>query len=181
MYDTSFLDEARTFYINVDGFENFPIVTMGRKSYIVSANIEAGIIGVSTSLIIGNFCAIAHSVNFLINLNHDYLYASTYPIFNFCTEWKQDENIKKGQIIAGNDVWIGRNATILDGITIGNGAVIVANFVITKDAPPYTIIAENPAKIKKYRFSDDIIIKLNTIKWWYWDCEKILKKQRFFY
>ena len=80
---------------------------------------------------------------------------------------------RKRQIIIGNDVTIGANVTIMGGVTIGNGAVVGANSLVTKDIPPYAIVGGNPAKIIKYRFEDEIIEKLNEIKWWNWSEEKI--------
>lgn len=74
-----------------------------------------------------------------------------------------------------NDVWIGHDVTILRGVTIGNGAVIAAKSVVTKNVPPYAIVGGNPAKIIKYRFSKKIVQKLQNIKWWDWSIEKIVE------
>ena len=86
---------------------------------------------------------------------------------------------RKRQIIIGNDVTIGANVTIMGGVTIGNGAVVGANSLVTKDIPPYAIVGGNPAKIIKYRFEDEIIEKLNEIKWWNWSEEKIKENMDF--
>nr|WP_317166418.1 CatB-related O-acetyltransferase [Yeosuana marina] len=75
----------------------------------------------------------------------------------------------------GNDVWIGHNATIMPGVTIGDGAIIVTNATVTKDVKPYSIVGGNPAKLIKKRFSDNDINNLLEIKWWNWDIEKITK------
>ena len=79
----------------------------------------------------------------------------------------------KGNVIIGNDVWIGYKATIMSGVTIGDGAVIGACSVVTKDVKPYEIVAGNPAKVIRKRFSDEIIIQLLKIAWWNWPIEKI--------
>jgi virginiamycin A acetyltransferase len=79
----------------------------------------------------------------------------------------------KGDIIIENDVWIGANSTIMSGIKIGNGAIVAAGSTVTKDVPPYAIVAGNPAKVVKYRFTEEQIEKLLSISWWDWDEQKI--------
>jgi virginiamycin A acetyltransferase len=79
----------------------------------------------------------------------------------------------KGDIIIENDVWIGANSTVMSGIKIGNGAIVAAGSTVTKDVPPYAIVAGNPAKVVKYRFTDEQIKKLLSIAWWDWDEQKI--------
>ena len=80
---------------------------------------------------------------------------------------------KKGDINIGNDVWIGYNATILAGVTIGDGAIIATNSTVIKDVEPYSIVGGNPANEIKKRFSEDTITKLLELKWWDWDINKI--------
>ena len=82
---------------------------------------------------------------------------------------------QKGDINIGNDVWIGYNATMMAGVTIGDGAIIATNATVIKDVEPYSIVGGNPAKEIKKRFSEDIISKLLELKWWNWDIEKITK------
>ena len=79
----------------------------------------------------------------------------------------------KGDIIIENDVWIGANSTVMSGIKIGNGAIVAAGSTVTKNVPPYAIVAGNPAKVVKYRFTDEQIKKLLSIAWWDWDEQKI--------
>jgi virginiamycin A acetyltransferase len=81
----------------------------------------------------------------------------------------------KGDIIVGNDVWIGQNVTIMSGSKIGDGAIIANNSHIVKNVEPYSIVGGNPAKLIKYRFTSEQIDKLLQIKWWDWDDEKINK------
>jgi virginiamycin A acetyltransferase len=83
---------------------------------------------------------------------------------------------RKGDTIVGNDVWIGMDATIMPGVTIGDGAIIGARSVVTNDVEPYTIVGGNPAKVIRKRFDPQIIEKLLEIRWWNWPQEKILEK-----
>lgn len=131
-------------------------------------------------LIIGKFCSIACGAKFLFNsANHSLLSLSTYPFPIFFEEWGLDvKDItkawdNKGDIVIGNDVWIGYEAVILSGVTIGDGAVIGARAVVTKDVPPYTIVGGVPAKSIRKRFSEDRIASLLKIKWWNWSKEQI--------
>lgn len=131
-------------------------------------------------LIIGKFCSIGCGAKFLFNsANHTMKSLSSYPFPLFFDEWGLD--IKdvaqswdnKGDIIIGNDVWIGYEAVIMAGVTIGDGAVIATRSVVTKDVEPYTIVGGVPAKPIKKRFDDETVNSLLEIKWWDWDKEKI--------
>lgn len=133
-------------------------------------------------LIIGKFCSIACGAKFLFNsANHTLSSLSTYPFPLFFEEWNLEKKDvtkswdNKGNIIIGNDVWIGYEAVILAGVTIGDGAIIGTRAVVTKDVPPYTIVGGVPAKPIKKRFSEEIISKLLDIQWWNWPDEKIAK------
>lgn len=133
-------------------------------------------------LIIGKFCSIACGAKFLFNsANHTLSSLSTYPFPLFFEEWNLEKKDvtkswdNKGNIIIGNDVWIGYEAVILAGVTIGDGAIIGTRAVVTKDIPPYTIVGGVPAKPIKKRFSEEIISKLLDIQWWNWSDEKIAK------
>lgn len=79
----------------------------------------------------------------------------------------------KGDIVIGNDVWIGFEAVIMAGVTIGDGAIIASRAVVTKDVPPYSIVGGTPAKLIRKRFTDEQIDKLLRLKWWDWDEEKV--------
>ena len=132
-------------------------------------------------LIIGKFCMIASDVKFIMNgANHLTDAVSTYPFSIFGEGWEHAMEGKtfpnKGDLVIGNDVWIGYNATIMAGVTIGDGAIIATNTTVTKDVDPYSIVGGNPAKEIKKRFSDDKIEKLLKIKWWDWEIEKITQK-----
>lgn len=112
-------------------------------------------------LLIGNYCSIASSVFFILGGNHDYSVLSTYHLFY--SKNHTDDSYSKGPIIVKDDVWIGFGATILSGVTIGQGAIVGAKSVVTKDVPPYAIVCGNPARIVKYRFSPSVIDKLENI------------------
>ena len=134
-------------------------------------------------LIIGKFCSIACGAKFLFNsANHKMASLSTYTFPLFFEEWGlEKENVaqawdQKGDIIIGNDVWIGYEAVILSGVTIGDGAVIGCRAVVTKDVPPYTIVGGVPAKPIRKRFDEETIKELQKIKWWDWPEEKITGK-----
>lgn len=125
---------------------------------------------------IGSFCSIAASCKAILGVEHRTDYVSTYPFGNI-GNWKVNKEYKhpisKGDIIICNDVWIGYNVTILSGVTIGNGAVIGANAVVSKDVEPYSIVAGNPAREIKKRFSDEQIESLLKIAWWKWPDNEI--------
>ena len=112
-------------------------------------------------LTIGNFCSIADNVHFFLGGEHNYHNISTFPFKNYIFKNKIKESISKGPIIIGDDVWIGFGTTILSGVKIGQGSVIGANSIVTKDIPPYSIYAGN--RIIKRRFSNKIIKKLTNI------------------
>lgn len=131
-------------------------------------------------LIIGKFCSIACGTKFIFNsANHTQKSLSTYPFPIFFEEWGLNMQQvasawdNKGDIVIGNDVWIGYEAVILSGVHIGDGAIIGTRAVVTKDVPPYTVVGGIPAKEIKKRFDDETIKKLQQIKWWNWPFDKI--------
>lgn len=131
-------------------------------------------------LIIGKFCSIACGVKFLFNCaNHTLKSLSTYTFPLFYEEWDlKKSNVtaawdNKGDIVIGNDVWIGYEAVIMAGVHIGDGAVIAARAVVAKDVPPYTIVGGTPAKEIRKRFEADVIERLSMLKWWDWPIDKI--------
>ncbi len=135
----------------------------------------------SDRLIIGKFCAIATGVKFIMGgANHKLDGISTYPFPIFGHGWEgemaQLMNLpSKGDTVIGNDVWIGYEAVIMPGVTIGDGAVIAAKSVVTKDIPPYAIAGGNSASVIKQRFNDAEITQLLEIRWWDWEIDKITR------
>ncbi|MBS5064802.1 MAG: CatB-related O-acetyltransferase [Hungatella hathewayi] len=131
-------------------------------------------------LVIGKFCSIACGAKFIFNsANHTLSSLSTYPFPLFFEEWGLEKKDvasawdNKGDIVVGNDVWIGYEAVILAGVTIGDGAVIGARAVVTKDVPPYTIVGGVPAKEIRKRFPEETVAALLEMRWWDWPRERI--------
>ena len=134
----------------------------------------------SDRLQIGKFCSIACGAKFLFTSgNHTLRSLSTYTFPIFFDAWGLDaKDIRdawdnKGDIIVGNDVWIGYEAVILSGVTIGDGAIIGTRAVVTKDVPPYTIVGGVPARPIRRRFDADTIARLEALRWWDWAPDKI--------
>ena len=131
-------------------------------------------------LIIGKFCSVACGAKFIFtSANHSMRSLSTYTFPIFFEEWGLDvKDIKsvwdnKGDIVIGNDVWIGFETVILSGVHIGDGAIIGTRAVVTKDVPPYTIVGGVPAKEIRKRFGETTVEKLKALNWWNWPYEKI--------
>ena len=131
-------------------------------------------------LLIGKFCSIACGTKFLFNCaNHTLKSLSTYTFPLFYEDWELDKADitsawdNKGDIVIGNDVWIGYEAVIMAGVHIGDGAIIAARAVVTKDGPPYTIVGGIPAKEIRKRFDTDVIEQLLVLRWWDWSIDKI--------
>ena len=131
-------------------------------------------------LIIGKFCSIACGAKFLFTSgNHSMQSLATYTFPVFFDEWGLDaKSIRqawdnKGDIVIGSDVWIGYEAVIMSGVTIGDGAIIGTRAVVTRDVPPYTIVGGVPARPIRRRFDDATVERLEALRWWDWDAEKI--------
>lgn len=131
---------------------------------------------------IGRYCALAQGVTFIMNgANHAMRGFSTYPFGIFPGAWRDgfDPGLYaagyRGDTTVGNDVWIGTKATIMPGVTIGDGAIIGAHAVVAKDVPPYSVVAGNPGRMVKQRFPDDIVKRLQAIAWWNWPVDKVTR------
>jgi len=134
--------------------------------------------GDDTRLVIGRYCSISDRVSIILGGNHRVDWFTTYPFAAFSGDWPDAREISghpasKGDILIGNDVWIGFGSVILSGVTIEDGAVIGAGAVVSKDVAPYSIVAGNPAREVRKRFSDDIIARLLDLQWWNWPEAKI--------
>jgi virginiamycin A acetyltransferase len=130
-------------------------------------------------LIIGKYCSIASGARFLFNsANHTLSSFSTYPFPLFGNEWESEVSPReawdlKGDIVVGNDVWIGYEAVVLAGVQIGDGAIIGTRALVTKDVPPYSIVGGVPAKLLRQRFDSETITALLKIRWWDWPHELV--------
>ena len=154
-------------------------VKVGRFTY-GHENIAVMQWGEGCPLGIGAFCSIADNVQIFLGGNHRTDWITTFPFGHIFQKDLGGENIQghpatNGGVSIGNDVWIGRGATIMSGISIGDGAVIAANSTVVKNAPPYSIVGGNPARHLKFRFSDEIISLLLELKWWELSIEEIKK------
>lgn len=134
---------------------------------------------IGDKLIIGKFCALGSGVRFIMNgANHRMDGISSFPFNIFGGDWQKVTPTKgqlpyKGDTILGNDVWIGYESTVMPGVKIGNGAIVAAHSVVTKDIDPYTIVGGNPAKVIRKRFSETDIQMLEELAWWDWSMEQI--------
>jgi len=133
--------------------------------------------GEDANLSIGRFCSIADDVEIFLGGNHRTDWVSTYP-FPVMREWSEAGKLKghpasKGDVLIGNDVWLGSGCVILSGITVGHGAVVGCRSVVTQDVPDYAIVAGNPAVVMRMRFAPDAITKLVESAWWDWPPERV--------
>lgn len=149
-----------------------------KEVYNFEKNVKYHFDFIGDKLVIGKFCMIASGVSFIMNgANHLTGAISSYPFAIFGNGWEGAMQGKsypsKGDTEVGNDVWIGHKATIMAGVKIGDGAIIAAHSIVTKDVEPYTVEGGNPAKEIRKRFTDDQIKKLLAIQWWNWDIERI--------
>ncbi|MDR1738422.1 MAG: CatB-related O-acetyltransferase [Candidatus Symbiothrix sp.] len=192
-------------HINFEYLEEEPLiyksdvgknVKIGKRTMIIRSAIDGNNISIGNNtsinahteihnsaenqIVIGSFCSIAPYCN-IFGHNHNHHAITTYYIRQRIFKETGSDVVSKGDTIIGNDVWIGTQSVIVSGIKIGDGAVIAANSTVTSDIPPYAIVGGSPAKIIKYRFSDDIIKKLLELQWWHWDIEKIKRNKNLFY
>jgi virginiamycin A acetyltransferase len=166
-----------------------PNITIGDYTYYDdpedSENFERNVLYhfpfIGDRLIIGKFCALARGIKFIMNgANHKLNGFSTYPFYIFGNDWETatpepGDLPYKGDTVIGNDVWIGYEAVLMPGVTVGNGAIIAAKSVVVSDVPPYAIVGGNPARLIRQRFGDDMVEALLAIAWWNWDIGKITR------
>jgi len=163
-----------SYYHNFEKLDNY---ALSLAPYLFELSLD--------KLIIGKFVQIAHGVRFITSsANHKMDGFSTYPFMNFMMSEKTtsedivemfQSNPSKGDTVVGNDVWIGMEATIMAGVTIGDGVIIASKSVVTKDIEPYSVVGGNPARVIKKRFDQNTINQLQKISWWDWSIEKIEK------
>ena len=160
---------------------------------MLDPRIEVGIgtygIGQSTVLLfrsddrvtIGRYCSIARGVTIVASGEHNYQAVANYPFAAMFDGAIDRDTSRKGPVTIGHDVWIGAHALILSGVRIGHGAVVAAGSVVSRDVPPYAIVAGVPARILKYRFPEDIRRRLLALGWWDWDPARIARERETFY
>ena len=146
------------------GEKFFPseVVTIGKGTY-GTINVESLYVTSAEKLDIGNYVSIAPDVTFFLGVNHQMNTASTFPFYSKLIKRSSVDAISNGPIVVEDEVWIGTGARIFSGIRIGKGAIIAAGSIVTKDVPPYAIVGGNPAKLIRYRFTEDIIAILMPI------------------
>ncbi len=161
---------------------------VGAYSYCINAEPEVAVLKgrkVFENLQIGRFCSLGRNIKFVLARGHNIKNVSTGCVELFLNRGGQPPVIKpfaetqfnqKGTVIIQNDVWIGDDVTIMPDVVIRNGAVVANGSHVVKDVPPYAIVGGNPAKVIGYRFSEEIIEKLQKIQWWYWEPELIRKR-----
>ncbi|MFA5077646.1 MAG: CatB-related O-acetyltransferase [Candidatus Micrarchaeia archaeon] len=156
-------------------------VTVGRHTYGL---FESTIISREQKIEIGKYCSFASGVKILSWGEHRVGLASNFPIKTRITHRHLGKNLdafSKGPVTIGNDVWIGTNAIILSDVRIGDGAVVGAGAVVTKDVPPYAIVGGVPANVIRFRFSREIIDRMERIRWWDWPDGEVEKNLDLFY
>lgn len=127
--------------------------------------------GEGARLHVGAYCAFANDITIMLGGNHRTDWGTTYPFSDFAELWPEAKGLpstlwSRGDVVIGSDVWIGAGATILSGVSIGHGAVIGTRAVVSRDVPPYAIVAGNPASVMKLRFSETQIAALLATPWW---------------
>ena len=138
------------------------IVTVGKGTY-GTINIQSLYVTPDEKLDIGNYVSIAPNVTFMLGVNHQIDTATTFPFYSKLIQRSPIDAISKGATRIEDEVWIGSGAIILSGVTIAKGAIIGAGSIVTKDVPPYAIVGGNPARLIRFRFSEEIINILKPI------------------
>ena len=151
--------------ITVPGERMFPmsIVSVGKHTYGM-LNVYSYFADPFNRLVIGNYVSIASGVSFMLDINHQIQTFTTFPLKTRLFKPSPQDAVSKGPLIVEDEVWIGANAMLLSGVTIGKGAIVAAGAIVTRDVPPYAIVGGNPARIIRYKFSDDIINELLHIR-----------------
>lgn len=133
--------------------------------------------GEEAGLRVGRYGSIARDVVIFLGGNHRVDWITTYP-FSALAPWKRltgpmPHPATRGDVVIGNDVWLGEGCTILSGVSIGDGAVVAARAVVARDVPPYAIVAGNPARVIRYRFAERQVDALLALAWWNWDDARV--------
>lgn len=161
--------------------QDFPILSIDTDSYIVQAEIHSNInfdlAAGRHCIAIGKGCSLADGVTFMIDVNHNYGAVCQGEMLFLKGAAAPRAIRRKASIIIQNDVWVGRGATVMAGVTLHNGCVVAADAVVTKDVPPYTIVGGNPARVLRRRFDEETAAALQQIAWWDWP-EQVQKDRK---
>ena len=184
--DNTFVASSRMIYPRVYRTENGKaVLSVGVKSYIMNKSSIAG----RRIISLGKYSSFAEKSSFSLGRNHTHNYQNVGTVPTSSLDWVFPKKFlpQRGtcKILIGNDVWSGHSCTFKCNnpkkpLIIGDGAVIASESVVVKNVPPYAIVGGNPAKIIKFRFSEDIIEALLRIKWWDWSLEKLRKNFKYF-
>jgi acetyltransferase-like isoleucine patch superfamily enzyme len=150
----------------------YPQYEIGRGSY---GDLKVLEFGEGAKLIMGAYCSVARGAQVFLGGEHRMDWVTTFP---FSALDKRFAGIKghpktRGDVVIGNDVWLGRECMVMSGVTIGDGAVVGARAVVTRDVPPYGIVAGNPATLVRHRFAPEIVERLLAVAWWSWPPERV--------
>jgi len=148
-------------------------LTIGKHTEFHTGDPTVHDYGQNVKITVGNYCSMGNGIVFLAGGEHYYKRIATGLIAKLPD---REGAYSKGDIIIGNDVWFGYKVTVMSGVTIGDGAVIGACSVVSKDIPPYAVACGNPIRIINYRFKGEQIEKLLKIKWWDWDYDKVIER-----
>lgn len=155
--------------------QDFPLLSIDSESYIDGGELQSGVNFYPYEgrhcIAVGKTCSIASGIVFMIDMNHNYnsVFQGALPSITSTRQFMKTP--RKASIIIQNDVWVGYGVIIMAGVTLHNGCVVAAGSVVTKDVPPYAIVGGNPAKVIRYRFSQEVIDGLQRIAWWDWPNE----------
>ncbi len=177
--DNAYIEE----YVDIPSFDgHLKSLSIGRCTYVSG---KMKIYGFNGKLKIGRYCSIAGELLLICGDGfHKMMRLSTYP-FPFRPPfngkgiekilYEDTSHFPKTELIIGNDVWIGEDVLIVKNVKIGDGALIAAKSVVNEDVPPFALVAGNPAKVKKYRHSSEVIQMIEKVKWWEWSIDKVEK------
>lgn len=152
--------------------QRYPQYEIGRGSY---GDLSILDFGEGSTLRIGAYCSFARGCQVFLGGEHRTDWVTTYPFSALNRRFAHIEGHPRtrGDVVIGNDVWLGREAMVMSGVTIGDGAVVGARAVVTRDVPPYGIVAGNPAALVRSRFPPEVVERLMAIAWWRWPPERV--------